>query len=115
MNRRPLTTLQRAKLFLDHGGMCHICSYKIVVPNEAWQVEHVVPFAMGGKDDVTNMRPAHVDCHAAKTKNDVKAIAKVKRIQAKHIGSKAPSKWPSRKMNPPKFDNTKHVNGDYDT
>lgn len=113
MKRRHLTTLQRAKLFLERGGICHICSNKIVVPNEAWQVEHVVPFAMGGKDDVTNMCPAHVDCHAIKTKDDVEAIAKAKRIEARHIGATVRKPWPKRGFHNRIVDNTKYVNRDH--
>ena len=45
-------------------------------------------------DSDENLRPAHVDCHKDKTKGDVKAIAKAKRIESKHIGAKAKSRNP---------------------
>jgi 5-methylcytosine-specific restriction endonuclease McrA len=45
---------------------------------------------MGGADDETNLRPAHKRCHLRKTVTDVAAIAKAKRIEAKHIGATRP-------------------------
>ena len=56
---------------------------------QAWEVEHVIPFAMGGADDMTNWRPVHARvCHAGKTKQDVSDIARAKRREARHVGAK---------------------------
>ncbi len=97
MNRRPLTSLRRLKLFEAHGGVCHICEIRIHGERgEKWDVEHVIPIAMGGKDDESNMRPAHVDCHAGKSKVDARNLAKVNRQRAKHFGAWKPSGF--RKM-----------------
>lgn len=85
MKRRSLTTKARLELFTEHHGECHICGGKIHA-GEKWEVEHLIPIAMGGDDEAHNMRPAHVKCHRAKTSADVKAIAKAKRMEAKHLG-----------------------------
>lgn len=91
--RRNWTALRRAALFMDHDGLCHICGSKIAI-GEAWDLEHVIPLAMGGADDETNARPAHVSCHKAKTATDKTQIAKANRVRAKHIGARADSRNP---------------------
>ena len=45
-----------------HGRRCHICGQP-----GADQVDHVVPLARGGTDTMDNLRPAHKQCHQAKT------------------------------------------------
>lgn len=105
VKRKSISAKARLKVFQDHSGVCHICGGKIVV-GEAWDVEHVIPFAMGGADDETNWVPAHRKCHRTKTVEDVGNIAKAKRREARHRGvrvSRSPlpfgkqSKW-KRKM-----------------
>jgi len=90
-----------------HEGKCHICGHKIDGTRERWDIEHIIPRALIGKsaDTDDNMQPAHVLCHAVKTKADVHAINKAKRREARHMGfkkSKSPlpfgrdSKWKKR-------------------
>ena len=86
-SRRSLTQLQRARIFDDAHGLCHLCGLKIQA-GQPWDVEHIIPLAMGGEDGGDNLRPAHKTCHAPKTAADVKAIAKVKRIRAAHIAGR---------------------------
>ncbi len=64
MKRRSLSTAQRVAIFLAGRGVCHLCDGPII--NKPWDVEHVIPLAMGGADDESNMRPAHKACHAPK-------------------------------------------------
>lgn len=90
-DRRPLSTTKRLKIFEDAGGRCHICGLKIF--GKGWDVEHVIPLALGGADDASNMRPAHKDCHKGKTQSDAASWSKAKRVRAKHIGAKKPSAW----------------------
>ena len=86
-NRKTISTKARVALFQKHGGVCHICGGKINV-GEAWEVEHQIPFAMGGEDNESNWFPAHVKCHRSKTTDDVAKIAKAKRREANHLGAK---------------------------
>ena len=96
MTRRRLTDRQRAKIFMDAGGVCHCCGEKIG-EFEAWDVEHVIPLSMGGDDDFHNMRPAHRrKCHPEKTRQDRKDLAKSDSVRAKHIGAHQPK----RRINP---------------
>jgi 5-methylcytosine-specific restriction enzyme A len=87
--RKPLTALQRAKMFRDHDGICCICKQPIGV-KDIWLDEHIKPLGMGGTNDMSNRGPAHIDCAKAKTKDDKGQIAKAKRREAKHIGAKQP-------------------------
>lgn len=92
MTRRRFTTKQNIEFFLAHNGECHICGGKIDAVREKWEREHVIPIALGGADDDSNMRPAHVKCHREKTDGDVAAIAKARRREAKHMGAQLPKR-----------------------
>ncbi len=86
MKRRTLTTAHKVAIFLAAQCRCHICGALINPQHELWEVEHVIPLAMGGKDDETNLRPAHKSCHAPKTVLDQSSIAKAKRLEARRLG-----------------------------
>jgi 5-methylcytosine-specific restriction protein A len=83
--RRSLTKAQRVRLFDDHKGVCVICKTKIQV-GQPWIDEHIDPREISANDKLSNRGPAHVGCAKEKTKKDVRDIAKVKRIRAKHLG-----------------------------
>jgi 5-methylcytosine-specific restriction protein A len=104
---RRMSPSRRARIFAAHDGMCHLCGGKIDGTRERWEVEHIVPYALTRDDTDDNLAPAHVGCHAAKTKGDVTAIAKAARVSKKHIGAHRPagtlagskaSRW-KRKLN----------------
>lgn len=64
---------------------CHICNgkYGVILPaKEDWEAEHCIPRAWDG----TDIRPAHPHCHKEKTRTDVTAIAKGKRVTDRHFG-----------------------------
>ena len=89
--RRPLSRKRRAELFARMKGICHLCRQPIVPP-QAWDVSHVIPLAIGGKDDESNFDVAHRRCHRQWTaKHDQPVIAKTKRIKDKHEGIKSSS------------------------
>ena len=93
MNRRSISTRERARLFALHGGICHLCNGKIGV-GERWEVSHDIPLELGGEDDDANRKLAHYKCHRDHTaKTDIPQIAKAKRREARHIGAKT-SKQP---------------------
>ena len=94
--RKSLSTRERLRLFNLHNGICHICNQKIDGVRDEWEIEHIIPHAIAFDQSETdeNRKPAHKKCHAAKTKDDVATISKCKRVQARHIGAKSPSKSP---------------------
>jgi 5-methylcytosine-specific restriction protein A len=89
--RRPLSPMRKLALFEKAGGVCHLCGLKI---SGKWDVEHVIPLALGGADDEANMLPAHKSCHAEKTADDLARTAKAKRMKAKHLGIRKRSTFP---------------------
>jgi 5-methylcytosine-specific restriction protein A len=90
MTRRRVSPAERVAIFNRAHGRCHICAEKIGLA-ERWDVEHVIPHAMGGTEAKMdeNLQPAHALCHKPKTTEDVGAIAKAKRREARHIGAHA--------------------------
>ena len=82
--RITITPKRRAEVFRDAGGLCHLCSRKIA-PGEAWEVEHRKPLALGGTNDPENLSPAHVDCHAGKSRAEIKIIRKADRQMKKAV------------------------------
>ena len=73
--RPAMTKARRARIFAAHDGICYLTGVKIG-PEDEWDVEHVIPWALSHDDSDANLRPALVDPHAVKTKDDVKRIAK---------------------------------------
>lgn len=89
MSRKTFNRKDRARIFSAHDGCCHLCTGKIAV-GEAWEVEHVIPYALTQDDSDGNLRPAHVKCHSVKTHTeDRPRISKAERQRAKHMGT-----WP---------------------
>jgi len=93
-SRRNWTARQRLGVFEAHGGACHICGLKIDGTREPWDLEHIIPLALGGEDALGNLAPAHRSCHQTKTKDDVRVIAKANRVRAKHNGARKRSTFP---------------------
>jgi hypothetical protein len=94
--RKHVSTRERMRLFMLHKGICHFCELPIDGTREAWDISHEIPLELGGADDDSNRKPAHREkCHRPHTAAvDAPAIAKSRRIRAKHIGAKAPSRRP---------------------
>ena len=54
------------------------------------EFDHVIPLSIGGKHEEGNLALVCNECHAAKTKLDVKIKAKIARVRKKHLGIKKP-------------------------
>ena len=88
MTRRRISAKERMQIFTRCGGVCHICGGKIDGGREPWDVEHIIPLAMGGEDEGENLAPAHQKCHRAKTVEDAAHIAKARRMRQRQAGIK---------------------------
>ena len=89
--RKNMTPRLRLKVWEAHKGMCILCKSKIDGVRERWILEHEIPLALGGKDDESNMGPAHEGCALVKTfgkSGDIAKAAKAKRVKIKHLGIK---------------------------
>ena len=93
--RRPtFSTSFRLSLFLKRKGTCAACSQKIDA-GKAWDIDHILPLAMGGTNAPENLQILCSPCHRAKTSHsDIPRIAKTKRLKACHLGARAPSRRP---------------------
>lgn len=102
-DRRPSSTKIRRECFerwkyrchLSQRWLidCHLCGLPIDVIKEgphSWEAEHVLRRSLnrGDDDDIENIKPAHVSCHADKTREDVTENAKGKRVESNHFGFK---------------------------
>lgn len=93
MRRKPISRTLRARVFDKANGCCHLCGGKITA-SDAWDVDHVLPLALGGSDNESNFAPAHQVCHRGKTAVDVGMIRKADRQRAKFIGARPRRAWP---------------------
>lgn len=75
----------KLRVFEAHGGICHISRRKIRA-GEPWQCDHVQALINGGLNRESNLAPALVDAHKAKTALDVDEKAKTTRIREKFLG-----------------------------
>jgi len=63
-----------------------------------WEVDHIVPLALGGSDAMSNLQALCPRCHKAKTREDIRRISKARR-QAKMMQPREPSKRPLQSRN----------------
>lgn len=88
MSYLRLSTKSRLDIFLRAKGHCQTCKAKIA-PGQFWDIDHVIPRALGGSNDATNLQILCRTCHRSKTaRYDVPRIAKAKRQLARHFGAK---------------------------
>ena len=73
-----MSKARRARIFVQHGGICGISGRKIG-PDDEWHVEHRIPWAISFDDSDENLYPALVEPHKVKTIKDVRDAAKCKR------------------------------------
>lgn len=90
---RAMSPKRRAKILARDGNRCRYPDCEV---STGLEVDHIVPLALGGKDADGNLETLCAAHHLAKTRLDVKLIAKAKRIKAKHEGTAPP---PTQKLN----------------
>jgi 5-methylcytosine-specific restriction protein A len=87
---RPPPHIQ-LRIFERHDGICHISKRKIQA-SEKWELEHIVAICNGGQNRESNMAPALVAPHKAKTKQDRATKAKNDAVRMKHLGIIGPKR-----------------------
>lgn len=94
--RKPISTRERARLFMLHGGICHMCGHKIDGSKERWEVSHVIEWRLTQDDSDENRKPAHYKCHRDYTYSKGNPmLAKVERLRLKNMGIRP---QPTRKI-----------------
>lgn len=87
----------RGLAFARCGGKCEKCSAKLKL--REGEYDHIIPYFLTQDSTLSNCQVLCVPCHrgiGAKTADDQKMIAKVKRIHAKHFGLHPKSANPIR-------------------
>lgn len=87
MGRRNFSRKTLVERFKLCGGKCEACG--AALKPGGWHGDHNNPDGLTGEPTLENCRCLCVACHAEKTKSDVAAIAKAKRVEANHIGAPA--------------------------
>ncbi len=95
--RKAITPAMKIDCVIYRGLLrCGICNDFILYGHRI-EWDHIQALIHGGGHDFTNIRPLHEECHKIKTKADIAANAKVKRIIA-NKPSRRPMKSSGRKM-----------------
>lgn len=88
--RKAMTPARRKAVYAAYDGRCAGCDDVLAGP---YQIDHIIPLALGGADEFHNLAALCVSCHRGKTASDLRRIAKAKR-QAALLGERAPAKRP---------------------
>ncbi len=93
-DRQAVTDRMKWQSCLFWGDVrCAECGLPISDEDEIeWDHRHAL--VHGGRHHYSNVRPLHVTCHTQKTIRDVKALAKVKRLEKKRNGEVPKPKKP---------------------
>lgn len=115
MNRVRFSLRIKEEMLARFNGNCGLCGQPLCGRID-W--DHIIPLALGGLDDPSNLQPVHAEgCHSEKTKRDIKRIrkadrqglragprARLRRRKAQGLGSKLQSR---RKIVSAGFDKTR--------
>lgn len=63
--RRPISK-RRRDIFAKSGGCCHYCRAPLQLAGP-WHIEHMLPRALGGADEIRNLVAACAPCNLAKS------------------------------------------------
>jgi len=104
--RQAITPAMKVLCLLHRAEVtCAICG-EPVLPEDDIEWDHIWALTHGGPHTYSNLRPLHFACHKVKTKADIQARAKVRRITgetkgrvSKPLRSRGFDKTKSRKFN----------------
>jgi RNA-directed DNA polymerase len=77
LKQHPLLDNERAKLLKAQQWQCPHCGLYFT-DGDRLEVDHAIPTALGGKDDITNKSVYHRHCHDEKTARDMALMARRK-------------------------------------
>jgi hypothetical protein len=66
--RHNFTTDERLKIFNDNEGVCSLCDKELTLKN--FHIDHILPLACGGTNDIYNLQVLCKPCHFEKSKNE---------------------------------------------
>ena len=83
----PVPPRVRLRIFQRCNGVCYL-SKRRIRPGDKWDLEHKTALCNGGENRESNLAPALVIPHRAKTKIDRRIKAKNDRVRKRHLGIK---------------------------
>lgn len=87
MKRRKFSPKAKAEVRARQDDLCPLCKRSLATGRV--EFDHVLPLALGGADDATNLQALHSSCHSIlKTALDKAQIAKAER-QSDRTGQQA--------------------------
>ncbi len=69
MGKHPDASTRVAKLLKMQKGKCKHCGLTFK-PGDLWEIDHILPRQLGGKDTYENLQLLHRHCHDSKTRTD---------------------------------------------
>ncbi len=69
LGRNPEVNDREARLLKKQKGKCQHCE-QIFKDGDNWEVDHIKPLSLGGKDEWKNLELLHKHCHDTKTASD---------------------------------------------
>jgi 5-methylcytosine-specific restriction protein A len=88
MPRREFPAKVRVAAFKRANGRCEGCGVRLTVGRFIY--DHRIPDQIGGEPTLENCQVLGWCCDKPKTAKDQGVIAKVKRIEARHLGANRP-------------------------
>ena len=92
MSRREFPAKVKEQAYERANGFCEIPWCAAPLHPGKYHYDHVTADGIGGEPTLSNCAVICIACHRDKTKKDVKAIAKTKRIRRRQIGIRKPRK-----------------------
>ena len=83
LKQHPLMKSERAKLLALQKGQCPRCRLYFQ-DGDILETDHIIPTALGGKNDISNKWVYHRHCHDEKTAEDLAMIAEHKAASVNH-------------------------------
>jgi RNA-directed DNA polymerase len=75
LKEHPLLHTEKGKLLKEQNGRCAWCDLYFVDRDEdLLEIDHIIPKALGGTNELSNKRIYHRHCHDAKTARDLSDI-----------------------------------------
>lgn len=107
--RKAMSPARKKRIWEAHNGICVQCGEPVEMRGPHVRYDHEIALELGGSDSDSNIGPIHRSpCDEIKTANDMRAIAKVRRIEKRETEGPKPSRLQSAGF---RRDITKHMNG----
>ena len=70
------------RLLESQGNKCFICEKALDITIHGYEIDHIIPTSIGGKDDISNMAITHSSCNESKQDSDLRVARVLARFAA---------------------------------